>query len=216
MLSARAGGGPAAICFTSCMATVSQPKRERPSGWQTHEVFNQVPPLEGIDVYSSNLPLVEAVERDGAGWIGERASELGRFVGGEPQQSWGRLANENRPVLRTHDRWGNRIDEVEFHPAWHELMKMGVDYELHSLPWTTDEPGAHAARAAMYMTAMQAEAGFACPITMTFAVVPAPPPQPPPAAEGEPRPMAPPSEPPALAPPPQAGAIAGLAGTQQQ
>src|SRR5205085_12166280 len=120
--------------------------------------LNQPPPLERLGVYTTNLPLVEAVEREGAGWAHERAAELGRFVGGAPQQSWGRLANENRPVLRTHDRYGNRIDEVEFHPAWHQLMKMGVTYELHSLPWTTSEAGAHAARAAMYMTAMQAEA----------------------------------------------------------
>src|SRR6266550_7064249 len=216
MLSARAGCGPAAICFTSCMATVSQPKRARPSGWRTHEVLNQVPPLHDVDVYSSNLPLVEAVEREGASWIGERASELGRFVGGEPQQSWGRLANENRPVLRTHDRWGNRIDEVEFHPAWHELMKMGVDYELHSLPWTTDEPGAHAARAAMYMTAMQAEAGFACPITMTFAVVPALRAQPELAQEWEPLVTATTYDP-RLIPSSQKGAaIAGMAMTEKQ
>src|SRR5919201_5633578 len=121
------------ICLTSCMATVSQPQRERSPAGRTHEVFNQAPPLQDLDVFSSNLPLVEAVEREGAAWISERAAELGRFVGGEPQQSWGRLANENRPVLRTHDRYGNRIDEVEFHPAWHELMKMGVSYGLHSL-----------------------------------------------------------------------------------
>jgi putative acyl-CoA dehydrogenase len=76
-------------------------------------------------------------------------------------------------VLRTHDRYGNRIDEVDFHPAWHQLMTMGIEHELHSLPWTSEEPYAHTARAALYMTAMQAEAGFACPITMTFAVVPA-------------------------------------------
>ncbi|HEV3035242.1 MAG TPA: isovaleryl-CoA dehydrogenase [Solirubrobacteraceae bacterium] len=143
--------------------------------WRTHTVFNQPPPLEGIDVFTSNLPLVEAVRREGADWVSERASLLGRFVGaaGGPQQEWGRLANENKPVLRTFDRYGNRIDEVEFHPAWHQLMKMGVEHELHSLPWTSDEPSAHTARAALYMTAMQAEAGFCCPITMTFAVVPA-------------------------------------------
>ena len=89
-------------------------------------------------MFSSNLPLVEAVEREGAGWVSERASALGRLVGGEPQQQWGRLANENKPVLRTHDRYGNRIDEVEFHPAWHQLMKLGVEHELHSLPWTSE------------------------------------------------------------------------------
>src|SRR5205807_953878 len=65
----------------------------------THEVFNQVPPLEGLDVFASNLPLVEATDREGAGWIKERASQLGRLVGGEPQQEWGRLANENKPIL---------------------------------------------------------------------------------------------------------------------
>ena len=143
--------------------------------WRTHTVSNQVPPLEGVDVFASNLPLVEAVAREGAGWVSERASALGRLVGapGGPQQEWGRLANENKPVLRTFDRYGHRIDEVEFHPAWHQLMKMGVENELHSLPWTSEEPFAHTARAALYLTAIQAEAGFACPITMTFAVVPA-------------------------------------------
>ena len=116
--------------------------------WKTHTVFNQAPPLVGVDVFASNTPLVEAVEREGAGWVTERASELGRFVGGEPQLEWGRLANENEPVLRTFDRYGNRIDEVEFHPAWHELMRMGVANELHSLPWTSDRPSPHTARAA--------------------------------------------------------------------
>ena len=76
-------------------------------------------------------------------------------------------------MLRTFDRYGNRIDEVEFHPAWHQLMTLGVEHELHSLPWTSERPFAHTARAALYMTAMQAEAGYCCPITMTFAVVPA-------------------------------------------
>src|SRR5271165_477890 len=155
------------------MATVSHSVGESDAPWRTHTVFNQVPPLEGVDVFASNRPLVEAAEREGAGWVLERASALGQLIGGEPQQLWGRLANENRPQLRTHDRYGNRIDEVEFHPAWHQLMALGVEHELHSLPWTSQEPAVHAARAAMYMTAMQAEAGFACPITMTFAVVPA-------------------------------------------
>src|ERR1700759_628278 len=143
------------------------------SPWKTHTVLNQPPPLEGVDVFESNTPLVEATEREGAGWVSERASELGKLIGGETQQQWGRLANENKPILRTFDRYGNRIDEVEFHPAWHKLMQLGVEHELHSLPWTSEEPYAHTARAALYMTAMQAEAGYACPITMTFAVVPA-------------------------------------------
>jgi putative acyl-CoA dehydrogenase len=156
------------------------------SPYKTHKVFNQAPPLEGVDVFESNTPLVEATEREGAGWIRERASALGKLIGGEPQQQWGRLANENKPILRTHDRFGNRIDEVEFHPAWHKLMALGVEHELHSLPWTSSEPFAHTARAALYMTAMQAEAGYACPITMTFAAIPALRAQPELAAEWEP------------------------------
>jgi putative acyl-CoA dehydrogenase len=198
------------------MATVSQVQREHAAPWQTHTVFNQTPPLENLDVYSTNLPLVEAVGREGAGWIGERAARLGRFVGGAPQQSWGRLANENRPVLHTHDRYGNRIDEVEFHPAWHELMRMGIENELHSLPWTSEEHASHTARAALYMTAMQAEAGFACPITMTFAVVPALRAQPELAAEWEPRLMARTYEPGLLPPGEKASAIAGMAMTEKQ
>ncbi len=184
--------------------------------WRTHTVFNQAPPLEGVDVFSTNLPLVEAVQREGAGWVAERAAALGRFVGGEPQQLWGRLANENKPVLRTHDRYGNRIDEVEFHPAWHELMQMGVEHELHSLPWSSREPAVHAARAALYMTAMQAEAGFACPITMTFAVVPALRAQPELAAEWEPLITATTYDPRSIPAAEKGSAIAGMAMTEKQ
>jgi putative acyl-CoA dehydrogenase len=186
--------------------------------WQTHTVFNQAPPLENIDVFSTNTPLVEAVEREGAGWVTERASALGRFIGESdgPQQLWGRLANENKPVLRTFDRYGHRIDEVEFHPAWHQLMSMGVEHELHSLPWTSDEPFAHTARAALYMTAMQAEAGFACPITMTFAVVPALRAQPELAAEWEPLVTATTYDPRLVPAAEKGSAIAGMAMTEKQ
>jgi putative acyl-CoA dehydrogenase len=198
------------------MATVSQSPRESAAPWQTHTVFNQVPPLEGIDVFSSNLPLVEALEREGGGWARDRASALGLLIGGEPQQQWGRLANENRPVLRTHDRYGNRIDEVEFHPAWHKLMTLGVEHELHSLPWTSEEPSAHTARAALYMTAMQAEAGFACPITMTFAVVPALRAQPELAAEWEPLVTATTYDPRLIPASEKGSAITGMAMTEKQ
>ncbi len=196
-------------------STVSQPARGD-TPWHTHTVFNQAPPLEGLDVFSSNLPLVEAVGREGAGWVTERASALGRVVGGDPQQSWGRLANENKPVLHTHDRYGNRIDEVEFHPAWHKLMTLGVEHELHSLPWTSEEPFAHTARAAMYMTAMQAEAGFACPITMTFAVVPALRAQPELAAEWEPLITSTSYDPRSIPASEKGSAIAGMAMTEKQ
>jgi putative acyl-CoA dehydrogenase len=199
------------------MATVSQPARAD-APWQTHTVANQPPPLEGVDVFSSNLPLVEATEREGAGWIRERASALGRFVGGAggPQLLWGWQANEHEPVLHTHDRYGNRIDEVEFHPAWHQLMRMGVEHELHALPWRSDEPSAHTARAAIYMTGMQAEAGYACPITMTFAVVPALRAQPELAAEWEPLVTATTYDPRSIPAAEKGSAIAGMAMTEKQ
>src|ERR1700741_4728324 len=188
----------------------------RAEAWQTHEVFNQVPPLERVDVFSSNLPLTEALEREGAAWARERAAELGLLVGGDPQMSWGRLANEKKPGLRAYDRYGNRIDEGEFHPAWHNLRRLGVENELHSLPWTSAEPAAHVARAALYMTAMQAEAGFACPITMTFAVVPALRAQPELAATWEPLVTATTYDP-RLIPASEKGcAIAGMAMTEKQ
>ena len=199
------------------MATVSQHAHED-APWRTHTVANQPPPLVGLDVFASNLPLVEATAREGAGWIAERASALGRLVGeeGGPGDLWGRLANENKPVLHTHDRYGNRIDEVEFHPAWHQLMTMGVEHELHALPWRSEEPSAHAARAAMYMTGMQAEAGYACPITMTFAVVPALRAQPELAAEWEPLVTATTYDPRSIPAAEKGSAIAGMAMTEKQ
>ena len=151
----------------------------------THEVFNQPPPLAGRNLFTDNVPLVEALEREGGGWAADRAVEAGAFWGGEPM-AWGERANTHTPVLRTHDRYGNRIDEVEFDPSWHQLMAAGVRDELHALPWRTDREGAHVARAALYIGAMQAEAGFACPTTMTFAAVPALRMQPELAAEWEP------------------------------
>jgi putative acyl-CoA dehydrogenase len=185
--------------------------------WRTHEVFNQAPPLEGRDVFSDNTPLVEATEREGATWVLERASALGELIGGEPQQVWGRQANENKPVLHTHDRYGHRLDEVEFHPAWHQLMRMGVEHELHALPWReTEKPAPHVARAAMYMTAMQAEAGYACPITMTFAVVPALRAQPELAAEWEPLVTATTYDPRSIPAAEKGSAIAGMAMTEKQ
>ncbi|MDQ4144850.1 MAG: acyl-CoA dehydrogenase family protein [Actinomycetota bacterium] len=133
---------------------------------------NQPPPLEGHNVFEENRPLLEAVEREGAGWHTERLRELGWIAGGEAQL-WGFQANENPPVLHTHDRFGNRIDEVDFHPAWHQLLNLSVGFAIHSLPWKERRPGAHAARAAMMMTLSEAESGSGCPISMTYAAVPA-------------------------------------------
>src|SRR3954454_13715333 len=157
---------------------------------ETHEVTNQPPPLADYDLFSANTPLVEALEREGAGAWHERCSEIGRAWGRSEVQEWGRLANENPPRLKVFDRYGHRIDEVEFHPAWHQLMALSSEHEMHSLPWTSDRDGAHVARAAMYMSS-QADAGHGCPITMTCAAIPALRATPEIAAEWEPLLMAP-------------------------
>ncbi len=133
---------------------------------------NQPPPLAGHDLIASNRPLVEALEREGGGWAAERCSAFGNSLTGEPLE-WGRLANEHPPQLRTHDRFGERVDEVEFHPAWHELMRMSIARGLHALSWTDEREGAHVARAALFMLAGQVEAGHGCPLSMTHAAVPA-------------------------------------------
>src|SRR3954468_5584531 len=138
----------------------------------THDVTNQPPPIGDHDLFSTNRPLVEALDREGAGWAKERCSEVGRIWGTTEVQEWGRLANENPPRLKTHDRYGNRIDEVEFHPSYHQLMALSSQHELHSLPWTLDREGGYALKAALQMSAT-ADAGHGCPITMTSAAIPA-------------------------------------------
>jgi putative acyl-CoA dehydrogenase len=132
---------------------------------------NQPPPLAGHDLYLDNRPLVEGLKR-AAPWAEERVQEFGVALAGEPLE-WGRLANEHPPVLRTHDRFGNRIDEVEFHPAWHSLMRVSVEHGLHALPWREPREGAHVARATLMLLALQVEAGHGCPISMTFSALPA-------------------------------------------
>jgi putative acyl-CoA dehydrogenase len=138
----------------------------------THEVTNQVPPLVDADI--ATFPaLVESLHREGAGWAEAEVRELGTLANGAIAQEWGRLANEHQPVLRTHDRYGNRIDEVEYLPAYHELMRTAVEHGLHGAPWRDGTAGSHVARAAKLMAWGVADAGHLCPISMTYAVVPA-------------------------------------------
>ncbi|WP_370937039.1 acyl-CoA dehydrogenase family protein [Amycolatopsis sp. cg13] len=137
----------------------------------THEVVNQVPPLEHDT--AADPALAEAVGRTEASWVVDELHELGRLAGSEQVQEWSRLVNENEPVLRTHDRFGHRIDEVEFHPHWHDLMNVAVSHGLQAAPWRDERPGAHAARAAKFYVWSQSEAGHTCPISMTYAAVPA-------------------------------------------
>ncbi len=153
----------------------------------THEVFNQAQPLEDLNLFETDRPLTEALAREGAGWASERASEMGGICGSAEVLRLGAEANDFPPELRTFDRYGHRIDEVEFHPAWHRLMEIGISHELHSLPWTDPGPGANVARAALFAQLAQAEAGVGCPISMTYSVIPALRHQPEVAAEWEPR-----------------------------
>jgi putative acyl-CoA dehydrogenase len=153
----------------------------------THEVLNQSPPMEDCDLFSTDHALAEALEREGAGWATARVREVGRLAGSREVVQWGFDANRNTPVLRTHDRNGRRIDEVDFHPSWYELMRLSVTHRLHCLPWSEPRPGAHVARAAMMFLVGQVEAGHGCPISMTYAAVPALRRQPEVRAEWEPR-----------------------------
>jgi putative acyl-CoA dehydrogenase len=139
----------------------------------THEVTNQPPPLTGYDVYSADAALVEGVDRYAAGWATERLTGLGRRAGSAEAQEWGRLANEVPPVLHTVDRYGRRVDEVEFHPAWHQLMEVAVGSGLHASSWVDDADGAQVARAAGFSVWSQVEGGHGCPVSMTHAAVPA-------------------------------------------
>ncbi|HEX8959832.1 MAG TPA: acyl-CoA dehydrogenase family protein [Solirubrobacterales bacterium] len=153
----------------------------------THEVLNQPPPLEDYNPFDADRALAEALRREGAEWAEERARELGAIAGSHQTIRWGFEANEKLPVLHTHDRYGHRIDEVEFDSSWHELMRIGIGHGLHASPWREPGPGAHVARAAMFMLLMQAESGVGCPISMTYSVIPALRRQPDVAEEWEPR-----------------------------
>jgi len=138
----------------------------------THEVTNQAPDLVGHDV-ADDPALLAGLCREGAEWAESEVHELGRLAGSEQAQRWGRLANENEPTLHTHDRVGNRLDEVEYHPHYHDLMDVAVSHNMHAAPWRDDRSGAHVARAAKFYTWTQAEAGHLCPISMTYAAIPA-------------------------------------------
>ena len=138
----------------------------------THEVVNQPPPLVDYDI-AADPALLEAVAREGAGWAVGDLHRLGKLGGAAEPQRWADEANRHEPRLLTHDRYGHRIDEVEFHPAWHALMEVAVAEGLAGTPWSDPRPGAHVARAAGLFTWSQVEAGHSCPISMTYAVVPA-------------------------------------------
>jgi len=182
----------------------------------THQVVNQAPPLADYNLFSTDGALMEAAEREGADWAIPRLKDFGRLVGTEEAIRWGFQANENPPALKTHDRVGNRIDEVDFHPAWHSLMRLSIEHGLTSLPWTQPTRGAHVARAALMLLASQNEAGHTCPVSMTYAAVPALRKHPELAREWEPKLQSAKYDPRARPITEKSGALMGMAMTEKQ
>ncbi|MBM3554739.1 MAG: DNA alkylation response protein, partial [Alphaproteobacteria bacterium] len=143
-----------------------------PAPFRTHEVLNQPPPLEDYNVFLADRALQEGLEREGGAAAREDIIAMGAEAGSRRMIELGDLANRHLPELKAFDRFGHRIDEVEFHPAYHELMAHAKRRRLHSRPWVDPGQGSHVARAAAYICRHQIEEGVSCPITMTFAAVP--------------------------------------------
>lgn len=182
----------------------------------THEVTNQSAPLQDYNLFDSDGPLVDALRREGGAAYEARARAFGAVCGEERVIELGRLANENPPKLRTHDRFGHRIDEVEFHPSYHELMKLGVETGIANLAWLDPGPGGYVGRAALGYMFGQVEAGVGCPLTMTFAAVPALRRQPNVAAEWVPRVLSNEYDPRMIPAAQKRGATIGMAMTEKQ
>lgn len=138
----------------------------------THEVTNQAPPLTGHNP-AEDAVLLEGIRREGAEWHIEELRRFGKLVGSEEARTWADQANRHEPELRTHDRYGHRIDEVDFHPAYHSLLTATVGAGAAGSAWADERPGAHVARAGTFMLATMMEQGHMCPVSMTYAVIPA-------------------------------------------
>lgn len=144
----------------------------QPGPSATHAVFNQAPPRRNINEYTLNTALVEAVDRYAPNASTPELSRIGELVGSADFINDARLANEHGPELATHDEWGNRIDAIEFHPAYHRIIGDALRSGAHSRAWTHPGPGANADRATRFMLFSQIEPGHACPVSMTHAVIP--------------------------------------------
>ena len=182
----------------------------------THEVFNQPPPLVGYNLYLTDQTLVAAMQREGAAWAEGQLRHLGEVLGTEEAQRWATEANENEPTLHTHDRFGNRRDEVEFHPAWHHLMRTSIENRIHSLPWAEPRKGASVARAALLMLTAQNELGHTCPVSMTYSAVAALRADPELAAQWEPRILSPSYDPRFRPATEKSGVLVGMGMTEKQ
>jgi putative acyl-CoA dehydrogenase len=211
---ARPGLAPAAATAAAANgdAAPGAPAPAPPRG-ATHAVFNQPPPLEDVNLFDSHRVLVEGLRREGAAWAEEEVRAFGELAGRRETIAWGFQANASPPVLRTHDRAGRRIDEVDFHPSWHALLALGVEHGLHALPWSRPHrgrAGAQVARAAKFLMLAQVEAGVGCPLSMTYSAVPAL------AAEWVPRLTAATYDPRQVPAGEKAGALCGMAMTEKQ
>ncbi len=172
------------------------------------EVLNQAPPLQPFNLFDLDLALQEALEREGGGWGADRAREAGAVAGSVEALEHARRAERNEPRLTTHDRYGKRIDAVELDPSWHWLLEGAVARSIHSLPWRDPQPGAHVVRAAMFTLWSNANAGVMCPVSMTYAAVPA-------LRDGAPD-LAAAWEPRLTSPDYEGGALSGMAMTERQ
>ncbi|MGB7480014.1 MAG: isovaleryl-CoA dehydrogenase [Burkholderiaceae bacterium] len=140
--------------------------------WPTHEVTNQVPELDGYNLFVTDTALADGLRHRHGGWHADSLARFGAELGTREVLQLGDLANRHPPELMTHDRVGHRIDAVEFHPSWHALLGIVRREALHALPWMEPKPGAQVARAAAYFMQTQVETGSLCPTTMTFAAIP--------------------------------------------
>ena len=173
----------------------------------THDVANQAPPLPPYNVFEADLPLREALEREGGGWGLDRLRDTGELAGSAEALAHCERAERNEPILRTHDRFGRRVDEVELDPSWHWMLRQAIERELHSLPWRDPQPGAHVVRAALFMVWSQVNSGVMCPVSMTYSAIPALREEPELADEWEPR---------LTRPSYDEGALAGMTMTEKQ
>jgi putative acyl-CoA dehydrogenase len=146
--------------------------QEKLTKYNTHEVLNQPPALVDYNLFEQDNPLVEAVKREGATWAIAQLAELGALCGTAEVIKWGFEANENPPELRPFNRFGYRIDEVDFHPSYHNLMRTSASFGIHAGPWREQKAGGHVARAAAMHLMSQAEGAHICPISMTYAGIP--------------------------------------------
>jgi putative acyl-CoA dehydrogenase len=138
------------------------------SRYSTHKVLNQAKAASGFNAFSGDAVLRAAIDRE-APWAAERCEALGAVAGDEEVQELARLANRHLPELKTHDRFGNRIDWVEFHPSWHQLMSLAWKHEVPNLAWRTNQKNSHYARAVLSYIWNQVEHGTACPTGMAYA-----------------------------------------------